>query len=242
MIFAFSLFLFIFQSREAHELARKGYTWNDDFASKKDPKVLTLPFYRCISACRFHCSKIMATLWQWGYQWARRAPADPPVQAGIRPGIWTLCFFNILKMGSLQVLESRTFGFMSTQHIEGWLWVHPRSTMTTTVSDRLSANVPNEGSSPETSTLILHEIWLLHFTSSADALSLLTIDGISLPASPYNSAPGLFDISCVETVVPYSENKWTAFSTALSKWINASQHAVSLCCRLFPSASGMCSF
>ncbi|KAH8484993.1 hypothetical protein H0E87_026675 [Populus deltoides] len=100
--------------------------------------------------------------------------------------------------------------------------------MTTTLSDTLSANVPNEGSSPETSTLILHEIWLLHFTSSADALSLLTIDGISLPASPYNSAPGLFDISCVETVVPYSENKWTAFSTALSKWINASQHAVAM--------------
>lgn len=77
--------------------------------------------------------------------------------------------------------------------------------MMTTLSDTLSANVPNEGSSPETSTLILHETWLLHFTSSADALSLLTIDGISLPASPYNSAPGLFDhISRVETVVPYS--------------------------------------
>ncbi|KAJ6871303.1 hypothetical protein NC652_036846 [Populus alba x Populus x berolinensis] len=100
-----------------------------------------------------------------------------------------------------------------------------------------------EGSSPETSTLIFHETWLLHFTSSADAPSLLTIDGISLPASPYKSALGLFDhISRVETVVPYSENKWTAFSTAFSKWIDASQHAVSLCCRLFPSASGMCSF
>jgi hypothetical protein len=62
MIFAFSLFLFIFQSREAHELARKGCTWKNEFASKKDPKVLTLPFYRCFSACRFHCSKIMAIL------------------------------------------------------------------------------------------------------------------------------------------------------------------------------------
>ncbi|KAG5243073.1 hypothetical protein IMY05_006G0080300 [Salix suchowensis] len=86
-------------------------------------------------------------------------------------------------------------------------------------------------------------MWPLHCTSSAIALSLFAIDGSSLPASPYNLAPGLFDISSVETIVfSNSENIWTALSAALSRFINASQHAVSLCCRLFPSASGMRSF